>query len=171
MGLTLPRSILERLTPKFLWQLTLRVFVGSYWIFFSSQRWFTPYVVKDITVTAAQGNYLPVYGQLLRAVVLSNPELTILAVTILESLVGFMILLGVLPKVASVIGALHGLNLTLTFSFCTCPWVEADFPLTFWFYFSAFLLNMQILFDKSSKQLGIQSLLGKVLTKATRSKG
>jgi uncharacterized membrane protein YphA (DoxX/SURF4 family) len=159
MGVMMCRRDLQNLTPKFLWQLALRGIVGSYWIFFSSQRWLNPFGVRDITITATQGNYIPVYGTLLRAVILPNPELTILAVTFLESAVGFMILLGVLPKVAATLGAIDSVNLTLTFSFCTCPWTESDFPLTFWFYFSALLLNVQLLFDESWKAAGIERLV------------
>lgn len=141
------------------WQILLRLIVGFYWIYFSSQRWFSPFGVKNTLITAATGNYLPVYGDVLRSIVAADWQNLMISVTVLESVVGFMILLGLLTRVAAAVGALHALNLTLTFTFCNCPWAEADFQLTFWFYFAPLLLNVQVAFDQSSNLVGVQRLV------------
>lgn len=135
--------------------------MGGYWLFFSSQRWFDRSGVQDLVNTAAQGNYVPFYEDLLRILIATNLETTATAITILETIVGLMILLGVFTKIAGLLGAFINLNLTLTFSFCQCPWAEADFPLVFWFYFAPMLLNLQIAFDQSANVIGIKRLLAK----------
>jgi uncharacterized membrane protein YphA (DoxX/SURF4 family) len=66
-------------------------------------------------------------------------------VTAAETAIGFMMVLGVFPRVAGGLGALIAANLLLTFSFCNCPWNTADAPTVFWFYFSATLLNLAVL--------------------------
>ncbi|MBI4257344.1 MAG: DoxX family membrane protein [Thaumarchaeota archaeon] len=146
-----------------MWQLMLRIIVGGYWLFFSSQRWFDRSGVQVLVNTAAQGNYVPFYGDVLRIFVSPNLEATAIAITVLETTVGLMIILGVFIKIAGLIGAFVNLNLTLTFSFCQCPWAEADFPLVFWFYFAPMLLNLQIVLDKSANVIGIQRLFAKFL--------
>lgn len=156
------KSELEINRTRLVWQLILRVAVGFYWIYFSSQRWFDPFGVKDLIITAAAGNYVPLYGEILRWLVAPNWLATTIGVTVLESAVGFMILLGVFTRVAGALGAFNSLNLTLTFSFCKCPWAEADFPLVFWFYFAPFLLNVQVIFDQSNNFFGLRRIIGKV---------
>ena len=150
------------LTPSLLWQFSLRVAVGAYWLFFSSQRWFDVSWARDLLTVAAEQNYLPVYGDALRILVVPNWLFAAIAVTVVESTIGILLLLGILTKIAAGLGAFNALNLTLTFSFCRCPWVEADFPLVFWFYFSALLLNVQVIFDSSSRLLGVSRLFGRV---------
>jgi uncharacterized membrane protein YphA (DoxX/SURF4 family) len=66
-------------------------------------------------------------------------------VTAAETAIGFMMVLGVFPRVAGGLGALIAANLLLTFSFCNCPWNKADAPTVFWFYLSATLLNLAVL--------------------------
>ena len=85
--------------------------------------------------------------------------------TLIESTIGLLIHLGLFTKSAGIVGALDGLGLTLTFSFCSCPWVVTDFPLTFWFYFSSLLLNIQLLFDRSSDSLGVSGVLTRLVRK------
>ncbi|MCS7094753.1 MAG: DoxX family membrane protein [Thaumarchaeota archaeon] len=123
------------------WALLLRFSVAGFWIFFASQRWFDRSWVRELFFTAAAGNYVPIYGEILRVLVPSWEAVTI-AVTSAETAVGIMLLLGVYARAVTVAGALIALNLWLTFSFCDCWWNRADAPQVFWFYFSAMLLNM-----------------------------
>ncbi|MEM1943747.1 MAG: DoxX family membrane protein [Candidatus Caldarchaeum sp.] len=131
-----------------LWSLLLRLAVGGFWLFFASQRWLDRAWVKPLLETAAEGNYLPFYGNLLRQAAQSW-ETVALAATVAETIVGVMILLGFFPRAAAAAGALIALNLWLTFSFCSCPWNTTDAPQVFWFYFSAFLLNLVVLREKN----------------------
>jgi uncharacterized membrane protein YphA (DoxX/SURF4 family) len=110
--------------------------------------------------TAAQGNYVPLYSQVLRNFVAPNSAILALLIAIVEATVGFMIILGILTRVAATVGALMDLNLVMTFSLCNCPWTN-DFPLVFWFYFGPFLLNVQLIFDQSGYVYGLQTILRK----------
>ena len=145
-----------------LWQIALRLAVGIYWIYFSYSKWFDRSWVKDLLGTAAQGSYIPFYGQLLKNIALPNWGAVAIGITILEGAVGLMILLGFLTRIAAILGTLLSLNLTLTFTLCKCPWTEADFPLVFWFYFAPLLLNIQVIFDQSSNLFGLQRLVKRI---------
>ncbi len=125
------------------WSLALRLTVGGFWLFFSSQRWIDRTWVKELLQTATAGNYLPIYRDLLR-ILLPHWEPLTLFVTILETVIGVMIILGIYPRFAAIIGFAIATNLLLTFSFCRCPWNEVDAPQVFWFYFSAALLNLAV---------------------------
>lgn len=134
--------------------------VGGYWVFFSHQKWFDRSWVERTINTAAQGNYLPVYSQILKQLVVPNSSTLALLTTILEAAVGFMLILGILTRIAAIVGSLIDINLTMIFGFCNCT---ADFPLVFWFYFAPFLLNVQLIFDRSSEAFGIQTLVKRAI--------
>ncbi len=112
--------------------------------------------------TAAQGSYLPVYGQILKELVVPNSSTLALAITLVEGAVGFMLILGIQTRIAAIAGSLIDINLTMIFGFCNCTW-SADFPLVFWFYFAPFLLNVQLIFDRSSEAFGIQALVKRAI--------
>lgn len=143
-----------------IWQLVLRVVVGGYWLYFSYQKWFDRAWVKDMLAAAAQASYLPFYREFLQTIALPNWGALAMSVTIAEGAVGLMILLGFLTRIAAAAGSFMSLNLVLTFTLCTCPWTVADFPLVFWFYFSSLILNMQLIFDQSSKTFGLERFVG-----------
>jgi uncharacterized membrane protein YphA (DoxX/SURF4 family) len=126
------------------WALAVRLSTGFFWLYFASQRWFDVGWVRDLYTTAAANNYIPLYGELLRRLA---GDWLILAVfvTAAETAIGFMMVLGVFPRLAGCVGALIAANLLLTFSFCNCPWNTADAPMVLWFYFSATLLNLAVL--------------------------
>lgn len=123
------------------WALLLRFSVAGFWLFFAGQRWIDRSWVRDLFTTAAAGNYIPVYGDILRSLAPSW-EAVAIAITVAETIVGLMILLGVYARAAAVFGAVIALNLWMTFFFCDCWWNRADAPQVFWFYFSAVLLNL-----------------------------
>jgi uncharacterized membrane protein YphA (DoxX/SURF4 family) len=133
---------MPRLTD--LWALAVRLSTGFFWLYFASQRWLNIGWVRDFFTTAAANNYIPLYGELLRSLA---GDWLILAVVVMaaETAIGFMMVLGVFPRLASCVGALIAANLLPTFSFCNCPWNTADAPKVFWFYFSATLLNLAVL--------------------------
>jgi len=123
-------------------------------------KWFDRSWVSDLLSAAANGNYLPGYNQLLRYAA-SNSDSIAIIVTILETVIGLLILLGIMTRVGATLGGLLGLNLLLTFAFCRCQLTQTDFPLVFWFYFFPIMLNLQVAFDKSSKQFGLQRIVKK----------
>lgn len=149
---------MTRFSMQLAWHTILRVIMGAFWLDFSYQKWFDRTWVKDLLSTAAQGNYIPVYGTLLREIASPNWWTVSLVVMVLEAVVGSMILLGLFTRVAATVGVLMSLGLTLTFCFCNCPWTN-DFLLVFWFYFGPFLLNVQLIFDQSSESTGLQRIL------------
>jgi len=135
------------------WQIVLRLTVGGYWMFFSYSKWFDRTWTHDILATAAAGNNIPLYRDLLQ-IAAPNWAAVAFFITILEGIIGALLVVGLFTRLAAVAGTLLGLNLFLTFTFCSCPWTN-DFPLVFWFYFGPLLLNVQLIFDKSSNVYGI----------------
>jgi uncharacterized membrane protein YphA (DoxX/SURF4 family) len=133
---------MPRLTE--LWALAVRLSTGFFWLYFASQRWFNVGWVRDLFTTAAANNYIPLYGDFLRSLA-GDWFILAAVVTAAETAIGFMMVLGVFPRVAGGLGALIAANLLLTFSFCNCPWNTADAPTVFWLYFSATLLNLAVL--------------------------
>lgn len=144
-----------------MWQIVLRIVIGTYWLYFSFTKWFDRSWVSDLLSTAANGSYLPCYNQLLKYAA-SNPGSIAIIVTIFETVIGLLILLGILTRVGATLGAILGLNLLLTFAFCRCQWTQADFPLVFLFYFFPIILNLQLAFDKSSGVFGLQRIVRKM---------
>jgi uncharacterized membrane protein YphA (DoxX/SURF4 family) len=126
------------------WALAVRLSTGFFWLYFASQRWFDVGWVRDLYTTAAANNYIPLYGELLRRLA-GDWLILAVVVTAAETAIGFMMVLGVFPRLAGCVGALIAANLLLTFSLCNCPWNTADAPMVFWFYFSATLLNLAVL--------------------------
>lgn len=151
----------RRIRPYAIWQIILRLIVGGYWLYFSYQKWFDRTWVKDMVAAAAQGSYIPFYREFLQTIVLPNWETLALLITVAESAVGLMILLGFLTRIAAAVGAFIIANLIVSFTLCTCAWAVSDFPLVFWFYFSALILNIQLIFDQSSKTFGLQRFMKK----------
>jgi len=128
-------------------------------------KWFDRSWVSDLLHTAASGNYVPGYNQLLRYAA-SNPGSIALVVTILETIIGLSILLGIRTRAGATLGSILGVNLFFTFTFCRCEWAQVDFPLVFWFYFFPIILNLQIIFDNSSAVFGLQRIIAKQLSGA-----
>jgi uncharacterized membrane protein YphA (DoxX/SURF4 family) len=124
-------------------------------------KWFDRSWVNDLLSTAANGSYFPGYNQLLKYAASNSSSIAII-VTILEMVIGLLILLGILTRVGATLGAFLGLNLLFTFAFCRCQWTQVDFPLIFWFYFFPIILNLQVAFDKSSGAFGLQRIVGKM---------
>ena len=124
--------------------LALRLSRGFFWLFFASQRWLDISWARDLFTTAAVNNYLPVYGALLRTL-MDSWYYAALFVTVAETAIGLMLVLGIFPRLAGGVGALIALNLLLTFSFCNCPWNTADVPIVFRLYFLVTFLNLAVL--------------------------
>jgi len=135
-----------------IWVLVLRLSLAGFWLFFASQRWFDRGWVREVFTTAALGNYIPFYSYILRELTTSW-EVLALAITASETVVGIMLLLGIYARIAAIIGAFIAANLWLTFSFCDCSWNRQDPAQVFWFYFSAFLLNLAVLREKKQPSL------------------
>ena len=150
------------------WQIVLRIVVGTYWICFSLMKWFDRSWVGDLLTTAAIGNYVPGYSQIIKYAA-SNSGSVAITITAVETVIGAFMLLGILTRVGAAVGTVLALNLMLTFVFCRCPWTQ-DFPMIFWFYFFPIVLNAQLIFDRSSDALGLQRVVRKVLLASTPSK-
>jgi uncharacterized membrane protein YphA (DoxX/SURF4 family) len=151
-----------------MWQIALRIVVGTYWLYFSFMKWFDRSWVNGLLNAAANGSYLPGYSQLLKYAANNSGPIAIV-IMILETVIGAFILLGILVRVGATIGALIGLNLMLTFAFCNCTWTQTDFPLIFWFYLLPIILNIQVAFDKSHSTLGLLRMLRKIPSSAKSS--
>ena len=143
------------------WQLMFRIVVGLYWIYFSVMKMVDRSWVNDLLNNAANGSYIPGYSQLLKFVSNYADPLAIV-VTLVEAIIGGLILLGVATRIGAAIGAFLGANLMLTFVFCKCSWTQGDFPLVFWFYFFPIVLNLELIFDSSHSSFGLWIALRKL---------
>ena len=103
---------MHRTNVETTWHIVLRMVVGTYWIYFSVMKWFDRSWVSDLLSTAANGSYFPGYNQLLKYAA-SNPGSIALVVTILETVIGLLILLGILTRVGATLGAFLGLETVL----------------------------------------------------------
>jgi hypothetical protein len=92
---------MPRLTE--LWALAVRLSTGFFWLFFASQRWFNVGWVRDLFTTAAANNYIPLYGDFLRSLA-GDWFILAAVVTAAETAIGFMMVLGVFPRVAGGLG-------------------------------------------------------------------
>ena len=124
-------------------------------------KWFDRSWVNDLVSTAANGSYIPGYSELVKFASNYTGSLVI-AITVVEAIIGTFILLGVSTRVGAAIGAFLGLNLMLTFAFCRCSWMQEDFPLVFWFYLFPIVLNLELIFDNSSNSFGLRKVLRKI---------
>ena len=91
------------------WALALRLSTGLFWLFFASQRWLDISWARDLFTTAAVNNYLPVYGALLRTL-MDSWYYVALFVTVAETAIGLMLVLGIFPRLAGGVGALIALT-------------------------------------------------------------
>lgn len=134
----------------------IRTTLGVYWIYFSSQRWLDYSWAKDLLIDAAKANTLPIYGEILRSMAVPNWEIVIVTQTVLEAIVGFLLLLGLLTRLSAIVGVVLAVNLTLTFT----P-SASDFGLVFWFYLLSVVANASVITDESNRWIGLDRFLTK----------
>lgn len=141
------------------WILLLRLSVGGFWTYFSSQRLFDLKGLEGILNVAASNNYVPFFRDLLRSVVMRYMTEFVISITIAELIVGILIVIGFATRIAGAVGSFIALYQLLTFSFCSCPWNETDASTVFWFYFSAVLLNIALVRERHDPRLSIMSVV------------
>lgn len=138
-----------------LWIAILRVIVGSYWLYFSSQKWFNTSWVKPILDESARTNPIPLVRNLISTLVISNWQAITAIQTILEATIGLLLLVGLLTRVAGILGALLATTLLVCFS------GFADIALVFWFYLLSATASLTVAISDAGKTVGLDGLIAK----------
>ena len=135
------------------WVVVLRLVVGVYWVYFSSQKWFDSGWVKPVLDQAANNNPIPTMRTFLMASVIPNWQILTSAQTILEAAIGIMLLVGLLTRVAGTLGAVLAFTLLATFL------GSLDAPVVVWFYLFSALMSLCVAMLDCGKTFGIDGVL------------
>ena len=129
--------------------------MGFYWLYFSSQKWFDNAWVKPILDQAASTNPNQTIGTLLRDFVIPNWQPLTTFQTVLEAVIGILLLIGLLTRVAGILGTLLASTLLLTFI------GSLDAPVFVWFYLLSAFANLTVAISDAGRNFGLDSLLVK----------
>jgi uncharacterized membrane protein YphA (DoxX/SURF4 family) len=135
------------------WKALLRVLLGVYWLYFSSQKWFDISWVKPILEEAARTNPVPLVSIALSNVVIPNWQSFTILQTVTEAAIGALLLIGFLTRFAGTLGAILGSTLLLTFL------GALDAPVFAWFYIFTATSSLTVATSDSGKRLGIDQFL------------
>ena len=137
------------------WRVFLRLLVGFYWLYFSSQKWFNNAWVKPILDGAASTNPIRTVGIILRDFVIPNWQPITTSQTILEAAIGTLFLIGLFTRVSGILGTLLASTLLVTFL------GSIDAPVFIWFYLLSASASLTVAISDAGKSLGLDSLLEK----------
>jgi uncharacterized membrane protein YphA (DoxX/SURF4 family) len=143
-----------------LWQSLFRVGVGAYWLYFASQKWPEPIGLgpehgigwmQPLMQQAAQASPIPPLHDLMVQLVLPNWSLFATAQAVGETVVGVLLILGLLTRPAALVATLLALNLSLTVAFTV-----SDIGLR-WLYYLPVLASFEV-FVNGSGSLALDRL-------------
>jgi uncharacterized membrane protein YphA (DoxX/SURF4 family) len=137
-----------------IWRSLFRVAVGLYWLYFASQKWNGVGWMRPLIEAAPRVNPIPGLHEFLAQVVAPNWFVFALLQGVGETLVAFLLILGLASRKAAVLGFLLALNLALTVAF------EASDLGFRWLYYLALLVNAELIVaDPGSIALGRASFV------------
>lgn len=120
------------------WRSLFRVGIGAFWLFFASQKWTGIDWMRSLIEDSAKANPVPVLHDLLVQVVVPNWQAFALAQAAGETLVGALLVLGLLTRPAACLGTLLAIGLALTVAFITQDVGSR------WLYYLAILANAEV---------------------------
>jgi uncharacterized membrane protein YphA (DoxX/SURF4 family) len=135
------------------WIVTLRLIVGVYWLYFSSQKWFDYSWVKPVLDLAAVDNPIPAFRSILMEFVIPNWQTLTGSQTVMEAVIGVLLLLGLLTRVAGILGAVLATGLLAVFL------GSLDAPVFIWFYILSALMSLSVALLDAGKTLGADRIL------------
>lgn len=135
------------------WKTVLRLFIGFYWLYFSSQKWFDYQWVKPILDRAAETNPIPTYAALLRNIVIPNWQIITRTQTVLEAVIGILLVIGLLTRVAGILGAILAINLLVSF------FGSLNEPAFLWFYIFSAFMSLTVALSDAGKTFGLDGML------------
>lgn len=121
------------------WPSALRFVVGGYWLYFASQKWGGVDWMRPLMQANPAAEPIPVLKQVLQDVVAPNWHLFAVAQGVAETVVGVLLVLGLLTRPAAGLAALLAGELALTIA-----WLANDDGFR-WLYYLAVLVSVQVL--------------------------
>jgi uncharacterized membrane protein YphA (DoxX/SURF4 family) len=136
-----------------LWRLILRLTMGFYWLYFSSQKWFGIEWVHALLVDAAQNHPISAMRILLTEIVIPNWEIITVTQTLLEAAIGILLLIGFVTKAIGVLSALLSFELLVAFM------GSLDAPAFIWFYVLSAMTNFTLTASDAGRVFGLDGFL------------
>ena len=121
------------------WTSAFRIIVGTFWLYFASTKWQSVEWTRGLIQSAAADNPIPGLKEFLANVVAPNWFIFSVAQTVAETVVAFLLILGLATRWASIGGLLLAANLALVIAF------EVKDPGFRWLYYLAVLVNAQVI--------------------------
>lgn len=121
------------------WTSTFRIIVGIFWLYFASTKWQSVEWTRGLIQSAAADNPIPGLKEFLANVVAPNWFIFSVAQTVSETVVAFLLILGLATRWASIGGLLLAANLALVVAF------EVKDPGFRWLYYLAVLVSAQVI--------------------------
>ncbi|MGH7760277.1 MAG: DoxX family membrane protein [Candidatus Dormibacteraceae bacterium] len=127
------------------WVSLLRITVGLYWLYFASTKWQSVDWVKGLIQSAGAANPIPGLHQFLIQVAAPNWFLFAVAQTIGETIVAFLLIVGLGTRWAAILGLLLAVSLALVVGF------EVSDDGFRWLYYLAVVVNAQVIVSGPGK--------------------
>jgi uncharacterized membrane protein YphA (DoxX/SURF4 family) len=121
------------------WPSLFRFTVGVYWLYFASTKWQGVGWVESVMQSSAQVNPIPGLHEFLVQVVAPNWFIFAVAQTVGETVVAFLLILGLGTRWAGILGLLLAAGLALVVGFDV---KDDGFR---WLYYLAVLVNAQVI--------------------------
>ena len=121
------------------WPSLFRFTVGVYWLYFASTKWQGVGWVQGVMQSSGQVNPIPGLHEFLVQVVVPNWFIFAVAQTVAETVVAFLLILGLGTRWAGILGLLLAAGLALVVGFDV---KDDGFR---WLYYLAVLVNAQVI--------------------------
>jgi uncharacterized membrane protein YphA (DoxX/SURF4 family) len=120
------------------WASLFRIVVGSYWLYYASQKWQGVGWMQSLITSTAKANPIPGLHEFLVQVAVPNWFLFAVAQGASETVAAVLLILGLGTRWAAILGVLLALNLSLTVAFAAEPGFR-------FLYYLAVLINVQVI--------------------------
>ncbi len=138
MSEILTESKASRGPLKEAWTSVFRIAVGSYWLYYASQKWQGVGWMHSLIISTAKANPIPGLHDFLVQVAVPNWFLFAVAQGAGETVAGVLLILGLGTRWAAILGLLLAINLALTVAFAADPGFR-------YLYYLAVLVNGQVI--------------------------
>ena len=137
-----------------LWRVILRLTMGFYWLYFSSQKWFGIEWIRPLLIDAAQNHPMITMRVLLTDFVIPNWKIITETQTVLEAIIGIVLLIGFLTKAIGILSAL------LSFELLTIFMGSIDAPVFVWFYVLSAMTSLTLAASDAGRIFGLDGFRG-----------
>jgi uncharacterized membrane protein YphA (DoxX/SURF4 family) len=120
------------------WASLFRIVVGSYWLYYASQKWHGVGWMHSLIIATAKANPIPGLHEFLVHVAVPNWFPFAVAQGAGETVAGVLLVLGLGTRWAAILGLLLAINLALTVAFAADPGFR-------YLYYLAVLVNGQVI--------------------------